>query len=367
MNLSAVPAIYYHSVKYKVKDSWVHPHITMPLDDFNRHINLYRSLKANTYFMDDLYYHLEGDKKLPFNSLIIHFDDGYLDNFIFAFPLLKKHKLKATIWVNPDFIDEDSHEIRPTLEEYWNGKLSLEELNSYDGFINWEEMRLMEKSGFIEIQSHTMTHNKYPISENIIDFVSPTTKIDWLHWILFPEDKPKFLTDQKNQIPFGYPIYESQKGNIAIKCEENGELAAELVAYVNQSGGENFFNKTGWKDELFDLAESLKKNYQNLYKKETEDEYIFRIRKELLDSKYQIESKLGKKVNHLCWPYGAWNEMTEKLALECGYLTTSIRGEKNIFNKKNFNRVDRIALDNPKYQNQLFCLYGLCKLISYKF
>ena len=101
---------------------------------------------------------------------------------------MKKHKLKATIWVNPDFVDDEDHEIRPTLEDYWNGRLSLDELNIYDGFLNWEEMRLMEKSGYVEIQSHTMTHNKYPISDKIIDFVSPDTKIDWLHWNLLAED-----------------------------------------------------------------------------------------------------------------------------------------------------------------------------------
>lgn len=367
MKLSAVPVIYYHSVKFKRIEFWVHPYITMLLRDFSRHIKLLSLLKVKTFFMDDLYYHLKGERKLPINSVILNFDDGYLDNFVFAFPLLKKYKLKATIWVNPDFVDDNDTQIHPTLEDYWQGKVTLEELNKLDGFLNWEEMRLMEKSGFVDIQSHTMTHAKYPTSEKILDFVSPETKIDWLHWNLFPESKPKFFTNERKKIPLGYPIYESEKGNIAIKCEETGEISKELASYVNQKGGESFFENSDWKQELFSLANSLKSKFQDCYRRESFEQYIFRLRKELVDSKIIIEEKLNKKVNHVCWPFGGWNEHTEKLALESGYLTTTIRGEKNIFNKIKYYRADRIALDNPKYQNILFYPYAIYKIYGYKF
>lgn len=366
MNLSAVPAIYYHSVKYKRIESWVHPHITMLLKDFYRHVRLLSALKIKTFFMDELYMHLKGQNKLPFNSAILHFDDGYLDNYVFAFPLLKRYKLKATIWVNPDFIDSDDSQIHPTLEDYWNGKLTLKELNKYDGFLNWEEMRIMEKSGFVDIQSHTMSHAKYPISQKIIDFVNPSTNIDWLHWNLYPEDKPKFFTNQKKKLPLGYPIYESEKGNIAIKCTENGQITNSLTDYVEKNGSENFFNNTNWKEILFNLVDELKLKYINSYKYETLDEFKSRLRRELLDSKLIIEDKLNKKVNHVCWPFGGWNELSEKLALECGYLTSTIRGQKNVYNKKEFYRVDRIALDNPKYQNLFFYPYAIYKIYGYK-
>lgn len=367
MNLTAVPVIYYHSVKYRRNPNWVHPYVTMHLKDFVRHIKFYSILKIRTFFMDKLYYHLKGENKLPVNSVILNFDDGYLDNFIFAYPLLKKYKLKATIWVNPDFVNNDDAQIRPTLEDYWNGKIGLDELNNYDGFLNWEEMRLMEKSGFIEIQSHTMSHTKFPISDKIEDFVNPNTKIDWLYWNLFSEDKPNFLTNPKFEIPLGYPIYEAQKGNIAVKYEETGALTQELINYVENNGGSQFFKSGNWKEKLFSLVNNFRDNHKNLYKHESKLEYEERIKNELCSSKKIIEQKLYKKVNHVCWPYGGWNETTEKLALECGYLTSTVRGEKNIFYKPKFYRADRFALDNPKYQNSLFYLYAIYKLLSYKF
>lgn len=366
MNITAVPVIYYHSVKPERKKNWVHPHIIMELENFHKHLKFFNTLKIKTFFTDDLYFHIKGEKKLPFNSMVINFDDGYLDNFMFAFPLLKKYKLKATIWLNPDFVNKNDTEVRPTLEDYWNGKITLPELNNYDGFLNWEEMRLMEKSGLVEIQSHTLTHTKYPVSDKIIDFVSPNTKIDWLYWNLFPDDKINFLTNPRYKIPFGFPIYESEKGNIAFKYEEDGSLTEGLIEYVNKNVGRKFFEENNWKEKLFMFVNKFKNENNVTYKKESVEEFDNRIRFELTESKRMIEKNLDKKVNHVCWPFGGWNERTVKLADECGYLTNTACGQKNILNKNNYKRVDRIALDNPKYQNYLFELYALFKLFEYK-
>ena len=157
-----------------------------------------------------------------------------------------------------------------------------------------------------------------------------------------------------------------KKEILQLSMKKHGELTNEIINYVSQNGSENFFKKSNWQNELFSLADELKVKYNNLYKKETKEEYLLRIGKELSDSKLKIENELSKKVNHICWPYGAWNDVTEKLALEHGYITSSIRGDKNIFKKEKFWRVDRIALDNPKYQNELFYFYAIYKLLGYK-
>lgn len=366
MNLSAVPVIYYHSVKYKKKSNWVHPHIIMTLEQFNRHIKLYKFFNAKSYFVDDIYKHNKGEQKLPLNSILIQFDDGYLDNYQFAYPLLKKHNLKATIWVNPDFVDNNDNRLRPTLEDYWNNNITLEELNEYDGFLNWAEMREMEKSGHIEIQSHTLTHTKYPISDRIVDFVNPKTKIDWLYWNLFPDDKPNFFTNQKYKIPLGYPIYESERANIARICQEDGTLTERLVDYVKSNGDEKFFESNDWKNKLIKFSNDYRQNQQVIYTKENEDEYHRRLKYELTESRKLIEVHLNKKVNHLCWPFGGRDENTIKTSEEVGYTTSTAKTGKNIFKSKYSRRVDRIALDHPKYQNSLFYFYAIYKLSRYK-
>ncbi|MBN1163417.1 MAG: polysaccharide deacetylase family protein [Candidatus Krumholzibacteriota bacterium] len=50
--------------------------------------------------------HLDKYRKFPPNSLIITFDDGYVDNFEVAYPLLKKFGLTATMFATAGFIGQ---------------------------------------------------------------------------------------------------------------------------------------------------------------------------------------------------------------------------------------------------------------------
>lgn len=366
MNFDALPVLMYHSVKYQQKNSWIHKHLSLTLKEFSRHIRTIHLCGFKTFFMDDAYLHLKGEKKLPVNSLVLTFDDGYADNWMFAFPLMKKYNIKGTIWVNPDFVNNDDSTLRPTLEDYWAGNITLEELNEYDGFLNWAEMNEMEKSGLVEIHSHTMTHTQYPVSDEIIDFVSPKSRIDWLHWNLYPEQKPYFLSDNKSKLPLGYPVYKTDKAIVAKRVIENGALSNALVDFVSNSGGEKFFDENNWKDTLNDFSKDFKKKHSGLYRIETKDEYLQRLKVELLQSKLILEKNLNKKINHLCWPFGAWNEEILELACKYGYDTTTAKGEKNIFGKRKYSRVDRIAWDNPKYQTKLFYPYAIFKILRTK-
>ncbi|MBI4847301.1 MAG: polysaccharide deacetylase family protein [Nitrospirae bacterium] len=42
--------------------------------------------------------------KLPKNTVVVTFDDGYKDNYAKAYPILKKHRLPATIFLTSDYI-----------------------------------------------------------------------------------------------------------------------------------------------------------------------------------------------------------------------------------------------------------------------
>ena len=67
----------------------------------------------------------------------------------------KKYNLKATIFINPEFIDESTKNIR---------KINFENYSEKDnslGFLNWSEVIHMQNSGIIDFQSHSLTHNYY--------------------------------------------------------------------------------------------------------------------------------------------------------------------------------------------------------------
>lgn len=50
-------------------------------------------------FFQDLIDYVDTEKQLPEKPVCITFDDGYLDNYTYAFPILKKYNCKATIFV----------------------------------------------------------------------------------------------------------------------------------------------------------------------------------------------------------------------------------------------------------------------------
>lgn len=47
----------------------------------------------------------EGTRQLPENPLVITFDDGYADNYLNAFPILKKYNLTAVFYVSTDYLE----------------------------------------------------------------------------------------------------------------------------------------------------------------------------------------------------------------------------------------------------------------------
>jgi len=85
----------------------------------------------------DYYYH---QQPLPKKPLLITFDDGYADNYFHLFPLLKKHSLKATVFLVSSFVGKQ-HE--PDAQ-----------------FLDVQQIMEMHKSG-VEFGLHSFDHRSY--------------------------------------------------------------------------------------------------------------------------------------------------------------------------------------------------------------
>ena len=57
---------------------------------------------------DDLIAYANGEGQLPPKPILITFDDGYYNNYSYAFPLLKKYDMKAVISIVGNFTEQYS-------------------------------------------------------------------------------------------------------------------------------------------------------------------------------------------------------------------------------------------------------------------
>lgn len=116
--------------------------------------------------------HLQG-QQVAAKSVLITFDDGYLDNWVYAYPLLKKYGFSAMVFLVTSWMGEG--EPRPHLGQADNsGQTNLpqtpsheqcsrlvEEGNTDAVALRWNEVLAMRNSGVVEFHSHTHTHTRW--------------------------------------------------------------------------------------------------------------------------------------------------------------------------------------------------------------
>lgn len=125
----------------------------------------YRSLSA-----DELVGFIGGKNEIDGRAVAITFDDGYLDNYVYAFPALKAHGVKATIFTVTAWADraaaQNSAKGKGSLMEgfrkkpptHAEAKAMIEKGDCRESVMDWEMIEEMRGSGLVEFYSHTMTH-----------------------------------------------------------------------------------------------------------------------------------------------------------------------------------------------------------------
>lgn len=319
-SIPEIPVIYYHSIG-PVNKNWNRSFLTLELVYFEDQMKYFRD-NYETLFLKDYWQIRNGLKSAEKDQIVITFDDGFLDNWIWAFPILKKYGLKATIFVCPEFVDLRSS-VRPNLEDYWNKNASLNEITQL-GYLNWEEMKIMLNSGLIDIQSHTMSHTKYFVSDKLVGFHHPGNDCLYPVGNLFPERKPYHILDPdfEKLIPYGYPLFQENSSVCARKVTIDPQFIEETT---NALAGYDFGHYS------FSAAQAHVKNIYQKYTRnnglitniESEEEYLARLDYEITGSKKTIEIQLNNKVEFLCWPHGDNNETSHRVAREAGFLATT--------------------------------------------
>ena len=168
--MRAIPAFMYHHINWQTDDL-----VTLDPRDFENHLQVLSQKGIQTLFFDELLAFLNGKKEIPRRAVALTFDDGHLDNWVYAFPLLKKYGMKATIFVVTSWMGNGP---KRSLGDGANSGIQIPveipphrevKKRAFEGdrsvSLQWEEAREMEASGLVDIQSHTHFHRRYPAAE----------------------------------------------------------------------------------------------------------------------------------------------------------------------------------------------------------
>lgn len=125
-----VPVVMYHSVNPAASRKTM---LAVTPETFERQMRFLKNNRYNVITLQELTGLIRDNKKIPGRTIAITLDDGYKDNYTYAFPVLKKYNLSATIFI---IVNEVG---RPQADR-----------------LSWEEIKIMRDSGLIIFGSHCL-------------------------------------------------------------------------------------------------------------------------------------------------------------------------------------------------------------------
>jgi peptidoglycan/xylan/chitin deacetylase (PgdA/CDA1 family) len=132
--------IAYHKIVPIVRDP-----LSVSTQEFINHLRFFMTKGWNFLTLKEVYeQYISRDLKPVNNTIVITFDDGYANNYKYAFPILKSYGIKATIFLVVDHIGKQKNSYK-------------EEMAEEDLMLNWDQIHEMRDYG-IEFGSHTLTH-----------------------------------------------------------------------------------------------------------------------------------------------------------------------------------------------------------------
>jgi len=126
---NGVPVLNYHQINDRDENS-----LTIHTSQFEAEMKYLADNGYHTITPAELLSAWDEGTPLPEKPVIITFDDGYVDNYKNAYPILQKYGLKGTIFIVSDYI------------------------GTYPNYLTWAMTEEMQNSGLIDIESHTLSH-----------------------------------------------------------------------------------------------------------------------------------------------------------------------------------------------------------------
>jgi peptidoglycan/xylan/chitin deacetylase (PgdA/CDA1 family) len=250
-------------------------------------------------------------KSLPKRAAIITFDDGYKDNYTEAFPLLKKYKIPATIFLTTGHIETDN--------SFWWNKI---------GYVLCKtKFKKIELDDFGDISPPSIENMPYSLRMIFQKFKK------------IPEDKKKKLIDlliQKSDV------------NIPKSIDKDLMMSWDNIREMNENGID-FGAHTVTHPILTNLS-------------------LNQAKFEIVESKKIIEKRLNKTITTFCYPNGYaddYNTDIIKILKDNGFSCSVTAIPKMVTIKSNLFELGRVppGYDDKSFKFNISGLYSVLNKI----
>ncbi len=276
--------IYYHKTSNSPKTNLIPGLVNCSEEEFEKEILFFKKY-FNLISLEDLKNYLLNNLVLPKNSLLITFDDGYKDNYTYAYQVLKRNKVPAAIFLTTDFIDNITNLI-------WTDQVAY--------IINSTKKDYIRIPGFCKIR---LKNNR---EGSIIELI----------------EKLKLMDDNKKNM-----IIQQLLDDLGINPDNiprDSYLSTDEI--MEMSRNKIYFGSHGCSHSILTRVDQI------------------RAKNEIVNSKRRIEEITGKSVEFFAYPNGSFFDFNAQIIVflkSAGYLGafTTIPGVY-----KNSERLDNFSL-----------------------
>lgn len=129
------PVLMYHYISELPEDADdIRTELTVRPEQFDQHLRYLAESGYESITSQELLHALQFGAILPERPVILTFDDGHLDHYVHALPILQRHGFSGTFFIITQFADESRPE-----------------------HLTWAQIQALAQAG-MSIESHTKTH-----------------------------------------------------------------------------------------------------------------------------------------------------------------------------------------------------------------
>lgn len=246
---------------------------------------------------------LAGTRTPPERAVVLTFDDGRASLVTAGLPLLQRYGMKAVLFLVPG-------RVRPP-------NVAAVASGPGEGFVSWPEVETLARSGLVDIESHSLTHARVHTEPRVAGFLTPADREGYrtMDVPLIRENGRDLLAPEA---ALGTPLLRAEpRLGEALRFVEEPEVQLACTRLVEDEGGPAFFTKPDWERHLRRTIERIPIRGRLESPADREEA----IRRELAESKREIEERTGRPVTHLCYPWHVSGPTARRLAAELGYRT----------------------------------------------